>query len=201
MRTDLQPFCSNGADVRAYLRAPWKDGADVVASNGHIMIVIPGAAEDIDAQTPPNMAGAAARFDGYPRSGVITPMSSITLPPAERCWVCSGAGHYHTAKCKECGGEGEFKHGTHWYECKECDGDGFNRCHKSDPDAEQKPCHRCDGSGESSLNVAIGNAFFQRRYLALIAALPACSIETCGELGMAKFAFDGGYGFLMPVRA
>jgi hypothetical protein len=146
MRTDLQPFCSNGADERAYLRAPWKDGADVVASNGHIMIVIPGAAEDMDAETPPNMAGAAARFDGYPRSGVITPMSSITLPPAERCQVCGGA-------------------------------------------------------GESSLKVAIGNAFFQRRYLALLAALPACSIETCGELGLAKFTFDGGYGFLMPVRA
>jgi hypothetical protein len=200
MRTDLQPFCSNGSDPRAFLSAPWKDGADVVASNGHIMIVIPGAAEEADADTPPNMAGAAARFNGGTRSGILTPLSSITLPAAVRCQVCGGAGHFHTIECDECDGKGSFKHGSHWYECEECDGEGWKACSPQNPDANKKPCYRCDGSGESMVKVAVGGAQFQRRYLALLAGLPDCLLEVGDEHSMAKFTFAGGYGFLMPVR-
>lgn len=196
---DLNRFCANSIDPRAYLSTPFRDGDNVIATNGHIMVVVPGMAGDFPVAAS-NMAGMPARFNAATRSGVLTPLSSITLPDRVPCPVCGGKGHGHEVRCDECDGEGEFKHGSHWYECKECGGDCTKPCHESTPGAVKHACYRCNGFGEAFGRVTVADALFQRCYMALLATLPDCHIETAGPEGTAKFTFDGGYGFLMPCR-
>jgi len=42
---------------------------------------------------------------------------------------------------------------------------------------------------------------FAKHYLRLIASLPNCQIKTRGPTESACFKFDGGIGFLMPIRS
>lgn len=196
---DITRFCATGEDPRAYLATPFRDGDDVIATNGHIMVVVPGMPGEFPT-VQGNMVGGAARFNVATRSGVLTPLSNIALPEPVPCPNCAGKGHGYEVRCDECDGGGEFKHGSHWYECKACGGDCTKPCHESTPGAKKHDCHRCDGFGEAFAKVVVEEAPFQRRYLALIASLPNSAIETAGPEGTAKFTFDGGYGFLMPVR-
>ena len=40
---DLQRFCANESDPRPYLRAPFKRGSWVYATNGHVCVRVPAA--------------------------------------------------------------------------------------------------------------------------------------------------------------
>jgi hypothetical protein len=82
--------------------------------------------------------------------------------------------------------------------CEHCDG----KPAEPDEDGEFDNCYWCDGTGfNKKTPIRVGNAYFAKHYLRLIATLPACQIATFGETGRACFRFDGGIGFLMPVRS
>lgn len=196
---DITRFCATSEDPRHYLATPFRDGDEVVATNGHIMVVIPGMPGDYPA-APNNMIGMPARFNAGTRSGFVTPISSVTLPERVVCPACDGKGHRFQERCSDCAGEGEFQRGIHWYACQECGGNGTTPCSENTPGATKDACYRCNGFGEILARVPVADAVFQRCYIALLASLPQCSIETAGPEGTAKFTFDGGYGFLMPLR-
>lgn len=63
------------------------------------------------------------------------------------------------------------------------------------------PCEDCRGAGvvEKIKSVDINGVPFQRKYLALIKALPGCTISPSGQYP-AWFKFNGGDGLLMPMR-
>jgi len=195
---DLLKFCASNTDPRHYMSQPMREGADVVATNGHIMIVMPGMAGEFQ-PIPDNLRGKAQQFDAVARSERM-PLDIIHLPDRKECPICGGAGHHFEVVCPDCDGEGSFKHGLHWYECKECAGNGHCTADASDEDAKKTDCYRCDGSGEAYQAVYISDHLFQRRYLALIKSLPDAALEIGEPLTVSKFTFTGGYGFLMPCR-
>ena len=127
-------------------------------------------------------------------------MAEIALPAHEACRHCKGQGLAWEKACPECDGKGEFLHRTHWYECKGCTGGAVVSCPPTASGAKAVPCESCQGSGEAFQSVVVARALFQRRYLAMLADLPNCSLQPDGADGAAKFTFDGGYGFLMPCR-
>ena len=75
------------------------------------------------------------------------------------------------------------------------------------PDAIMEPCSECEhgcsecdnGFVEKIKSVDVGGIPFQRKYLALLAALPNCRISPDGQ-NAAWFKFDGGDGLIMPMR-
>ncbi|CAB4145126.1 hypothetical protein UFOVP891_9 [uncultured Caudovirales phage] len=76
-------------------------------------------------------------------------------------------------------------------ECKWCDGTGV--------DEEEEYCTACDGTGktESLEGLVVGNANFQKKYLALI---QGWEIVPIGANDPAWIRTDGADGILMPRR-
>lgn len=183
---DLKPFCAVN-DIRTYLNAPFVVDGQTVATNGQIMIRVQGV-DPAANQDAPIAQNVRTLFEKAYTDFVPLP----TLPKAQKCRVCKGAGFIEDADCKDCNGNGEFMHGVHEYECKNCDGMGTVgrvQCWDSE----------CDG-GFVRKAVQIGDATFSVRYLRLIAALPNARICTDGPHGTAAFVFDGGEGRVMPCR-
>ncbi|MEN7429198.1 hypothetical protein VA599_00485 [Chromobacterium sp. TRC.1.1.SA] len=186
MNIDLQQFCASKHDSRAWLHTPFTVGGKTGASNGHIMIELDAAG---DHPAPPANFNMAQVLDRIPTAG-YRPLPALPSPVFITCRTCRGQGHGR--ECASCDGEGEFEHHGHDYECKACDGEG----------ELAGECPDCNGTGqrEASIPVKIGEAFFQLRYLSLIAALPDAEIATAGPSGIAGFRFNGGRGALMPTR-
>jgi hypothetical protein len=168
----------------------------VYATNGHIAIRVK--------DDPELLVSDVVKFKSLPAMFVknVDEWGSIPeLPPIIPCKTCKGSGKQYKTRCDECDGDGNFDHGTHNYECKECD-DGWvesNVCTEN-----EVTCSTCDGSGEDifSQPIKVGIQSYQRRYLAMIAALPNSKIELTPELDkVALFTFDGGEGAIMPIRA
>jgi hypothetical protein len=82
-------------------------------------------------------------------------------------------------------------------ECDQCD----RKSSEPDEDGFVDSCYWCDGTGFNKKEaIAVGDAHFAKHYLRLIASLPDCQIATAGSGGRAFFRFNGGIGFLLPVR-
>jgi hypothetical protein len=84
--------------------------------------------------------------------------------------------------------------------CGNCDGDGEHYC-KGCEDFHE--CGKCGGEGRkyhpSPIN--IGLAKIDAKYLRKIAALPEARIENPSESNVAvAFKFNGGVGYVMPIR-
>lgn len=183
---DLKPFCAV-SDIRQYMLTPFVVDGQTIATNGQIMIRVQGV-DPAANQDAPIAQSVRALFEKVYSDFVPLP----TLPKAQKCRLCKGAGFIEDADCEDCDGRGEFMHGVHIYECQNCDGTGTTgrvQCRDSE----------CDG-GFVREPVKIGDATFSARYLRLIAALPNARICTDGPQGTAAFVFDGGDGRLMPMR-
>lgn len=214
---DLQPFCATGADPREHLRAPWKHGAFVYATNGVAAVRVPAESRPDITETPSNAPNAAAIFERtFERDG-----SFFLLPPVPaipECIECEGTGKVRAIKCPDCD-EGTFVRGRYAYECKNCEdsaaGPGWERVDDEAPEQAgevQRCCDFCDGRGYpvGIEQVKLGAALYDASYLALFAALPQVRIRPGDEctdnkydpkLTPAAFIFDGGQGLLMPRRA
>lgn len=187
------------ADIREYLRQPFRCSEGIVASNGHILVCVADDGGN-HPDGPKTMDPPVSKFrmnTGEPGREWFD-MSAITLPDREPCTYCGGSGYEHQEDCEDCDGEGEFEHGLHSYDCKACRGTG--KVDATPGQGEKVACYRCDGSGESQQTVRVGKALLQRRYLARIAELPSARIGTAGSLETVVFTFDGGFGAVMPVR-
>lgn len=197
---DIQRFCAAKGESRSYMRAPWTDDGKTVATNGFVMIALDQVLEGAAPATT-NMVGKVSEL--VAQTAAFTskyPIDTASMP-AIACPDCEGSGRMHEARCSECDGNGEFDHGSHTYSCKECDGNGallFATTRDADTSA---PCWPCKGSGFQSSRIVFGghDAGFDANYLRLIATLPNVQFVPGGPRDMARFEFDGGLGFLMPL--
>ena len=196
---DITQFCS-GKDPRDFMMKPWRSGNWIVASNGHVIVLVPDEGGEYAAE-PEVMEGKIAKFEAEYLGGIEwLDVSSITLPDPVKCTDCSGSGYLYVMDCLECDGEGEFEHGSHDYECKECDGAGQVTSKWKFDDSKKEPCARCRGSGTTYQPVKVGNTFAQRQYIEKLAKLPNCRLSPDGDHNPMPFVFDGGRGWLMPCR-
>jgi hypothetical protein len=199
---DITRFClAEGlGDTRVYLRRPMQFGDQVLASDGSILVCIPGRFGHEEA--PSHVRDGARRIEQIIKNTQLTwkPADSIELPPPEPCSACDGSGIVYWVDCDDCCGDGEFLKGRHYYRCKECDGKGYFVAKHASHGARAQPCRICEGSGASIQPVTVGEVRVQRRYLAAIAQLPGAQVAPSHE-GTLVFVFDGGgWGALAPLR-
>lgn len=198
---DLSRFLATEYDPRTYLQEPmrWKDG--LVASNGHILIVLPNhKGAEHATRMPEKVANGIADFSAIERTTAPVPLSSLDLGEAVPCPSCRGAGSTYRRGCPTCLGDGCIERDTQLIACPDCGGEGDQTCSKYAEGANLWTCWVCEGFGQDYQPLLINDTPLQRKYLALIANLPNSHIQTAGPIAPARFTFDGGYGFLMPCR-
>lgn len=218
MTIDLKRFCAKEEDPREYLRAPWRDGAWVYATNGHYLL-------RVAADTMPD----AVPRDKHPDGGALfrkhledrTGLDFLVMPPLPKlkpCADCGGKGQVRAIKCADCV-DGEFKHGNYTYTCQNCDespaGAGWehlNAWNETRSNEVLRDCISCDGLGhniQEHRGMAVGEASYAVVYLAMLAKLPQvriCPGEPANTKDWSKqpipavFTFDGGHALLMPRR-
>ena len=194
----IHKFTAQGNDIRFYLTKPCLHDGQLYASNGHILVVT----EQDDSVVCIDDTGLAHRAEeivsGYYRQMKVFPPLDLQLPEATQCMVCNGLGK--TKICKTCEGEGVT------YVGRESEFDAAITCSACDgrsewPDESGDPCWHCDGTGNGFQSIKIGNAYFQRRYLALLQTLPGIHFLPDDDPSkLAYFRFEGGFGALMPCR-
>lgn len=198
---DLQKFCAGGDDQRTHLRQPWRAPVGIVATDGAVLIVVSETTGDVAEYRPGVHPNVSKMLNDNPVSGPWIALDSIELPPKTVCVRCNGGGQLWTLECPDCGGDGEFDHGSHNYTCRECNGAGVMRDSSPFDGAYPGTCQDCRGDGAAIQPVELpGGTCFQRRYLALLADLPGCEIAPPSTWKAARFRFDGGEGLLMPCR-
>lgn len=215
---DLHKFCAGERDPREYLRAPWRQGQWVYATNWHLVIRVPAAAMPDAVEGGPKHPNTAAMFAKHLESGdrEFLPMPAIDAPTV--CGYCGGKVKVWAVTCPDCE-DGTFMHGDHEYDCKNCDGSdagpGWLDSSNDNPEAVEKQCHHCDFNGYSLVGNGcqqLGPAHYANVYLWHFAQFPKCRIcpgdpvpipgfiEPAGRPAPAAFIFDGGQGLLMPTR-
>lgn len=104
---DLTPFC-NPDCPREELRQPFSDGAFTYATDGYVIVRVPGKLTDVT--EPPFTSNISTIFDGIDTHAYADPIT-ITVPPGqertETCPQCEGTGLAHDCPtcrcdCKEC---------------------------------------------------------------------------------------------------
>ena len=103
---DLRPFCANEFEVRIGLHKPWRDGAWVYATNGHMVVRVPANTQDApprnSATQPKNPPEMFSKFlDGMEGDFLLLP----PLPADVVCDFCGGGGAADDGdECPECFG-------------------------------------------------------------------------------------------------
>jgi hypothetical protein len=198
---DLNKFCSKSM-LRMQLHLPWSVGDFSFATNGYIIVRVPGR---------PNIAGRddapkaeklfADHLSGKAPTGSPPDISAFK---SETCPACLGSGA--VMPCDDCEGEGV----THGEECDACEGEGLTAIPDGEDPKDQEECLICDGSGSvfdlprgnhTSVEVAPGH-YVAARYLAVLNSLPSTvwNIADRASDSPIPFWFDGGDGLLMPTR-
>lgn len=123
MTIDLKLFCAAADDYRSHLHTPALTAHGICATNGHILICVPGTdAPDI---WDGSLKKAMDFYAALPVSAdAVAIDDTLILPPLTPCPCCSGSGYIWQMPCDECNGKGGHTHGRNWYECLECDGEG-----------------------------------------------------------------------------
>lgn len=190
----IKKFCKR-EDIRELTLHPWKVGGFVVATNGHIAIRVAAFGDLllVDAEMKKNPIPKC--IDDAKAPGLEL-FSIPALPEPHTCEKCNGSGIAHV--CEDCDGEGVLiKKSGNEIDCPAC------KCSGQVPEGngDEIECWFCDGRGEEPYQaIQIGDGHFDRRYLAMIAALPNARIAPNGPKDVAYFTFDGGDGALMPMR-
>ena len=183
---DLQAFCATESIQASFLRPFAVDGY-TVATNGQIMIRVPGVADGVEELTDKSKLADSVRKLFARQYDDFVPLPAI--PKRKACEECKGTGRLAEDDCDDCNGMGTFTHGRHEYECEECEGTGR---------IKDVYCFKCNGQGEPFTSVQVGADKFQAKFLRMIAGLPGVRISVPGGFGTAAFVFDGGDGRLMP---
>lgn len=201
----LEALCPSD-DPRSWMHQPFTAAGMRAATNGHMVIALhqtspgedtPGIAKNLPELLTKALAAATEPGREWTR------LDSITLPERRECKPCEGQGHVYVTKCPDCDGEGDFQHGSHWYECKECHGNGTTKsAEPKSPDHTPTTCRHCAGTGEHPKPAAAVGTHYGSHYLRLLASLPNCEItppET--PLAFTFCRFDGGIAVVMPRLA
>lgn len=102
---DLLRFCASITHPHSHLHKPMRMGADVVATNGHILIRLTDAAGNFP-DAHPSVSGFLANAANGHFLGTPCKVAVLTVPPATKCPVCGGAGYHYWVRCDECDGDG-----------------------------------------------------------------------------------------------
>ncbi|RVU32676.1 hypothetical protein [Neptunomonas marina] len=170
---DLKHWCAGEDDRRTYLREPMLHKGFAVATNGHVIILVPVLEGSSAGLATPN-AGVARFIDahGFTEMQELNPLSdSIQSPEMSTCTECEGTGHVTDLTCRECNGKGtvEFENAYNDYkvECASCNGSGKTRL--------AGECTACNATGKRYRDhdfVDIEGIKIQPKYFNLLKSLP-----------------------------
>lgn len=185
------------------------------ATNGFLLVWVPQP-YDYDRPQDATLAASLEKMLGQARdaaanryfTGAWIDVASIRLRHDE-CPRCEGAGFIHTRTCGDCGGDGVFRHGRHYYDCKECDSEGSIVTPAAHGAGDT--CHWCYGSGLRSgpTDFAITGwpgKTANQSLVKLLAMLPGAQLRheplehQIKSDPLIPVRFDGGVGVLMPLR-
>jgi len=197
---NLQPFCAGPDELRYYLQNPWRQDGRIFATNGHIMIAIDDDGRECGEAPNDAVQRSCLRYVSQ-LADTYLPIDKFPLPPVEPCPSCV-AGKVMAniiEPCRECDGSGDTQCDMgHDHDCPDCNGTGdIETGEKAEDD-----CADCSGTGENAVQaVRVFGAHVNRKYLALIAALPDAEI---GIMDVSDkpipFRFTGGNGVVMGLR-
>lgn len=193
---DLKPFCSTDVN-RVALTVPFNRDGFTYACDGRIAIRVNQRELSTDS------AGVnMLQLGDYQPHGYAFDIPALPdAPPPTKCERCAGTGRVR--KCPDCDGDGTK-------ECPECGNeDDCRRCGGSgslgpaDNVTSGVHCFSCEGTGagkQELQTVMVGPASYDTKYLRMIAALPNAKLWITDEFSACFFQFDGGCGYLMPMR-
>lgn len=196
MSIDLKAFCAQPDFGRYVIEFPFKQGEHVYATDGRVLVRVSG-------DTPFERPADANAGLVPPDPTKVGPWNQNKLSDADFVLVLGlNIPPVRVETCPDCEGMKAVKYGT---------ATTITPCAEDDPDAQT--CENCDGHGQITHNdrVAVGENSLSNRYLYLIATLPNCRIGTKRtapqdsrhdklDYGPVPFIFDGGCGYLMPMK-
>jgi len=203
-RDYIQKFCANPeSDIRLYLTKPVRLHDQLIASDGHILIVT-DFDPDVELCEVDKLICASHEIrngclfvqDDAPTA--FHPIHDLPLPEPELCPTCQGRGAYQ--HCTHCDGSGDEPDDEFLAACDKCGGAG----HLLTDLQPQVVCIDCDGYKFKRTQVfPVLDGHFSRRYIELLQSLPGIEFATNPGnpiRGVAYFRFTSGYGALMPCR-
>lgn len=208
MTINLARYCANETDPREYLRAPFRLGTWVYATNGHVCVRVASAMAP-DITTAPDGAPAADKLFA---AALEAPGEFVTMPDIEaplECTYCEGAGLVAALRCTHCDGDGTFTHDGIKYDCKICldtsngapTGWVQQDAKAGDEGYTSKVCDFCDGIGHFQAAHALGGINFNHAYLWWMAQLPQVRVKLpATNEKAAVFIGDGFQALVMPRR-
>jgi len=202
----LEDFCGSEDDPRWILHTPFTFGEWTYATDGAIAVRVPAMPDYPMAGADHKIAAKCADF--FEKTTPVEPlpgMPAFERPMPKLCDCCDGNGS--VTECAACRGEGGDYNDVEneWSDCDECNGRGFF------PGGAVK-CEECNGEGNLKwmTPVRIGENWITLHYLERIERLPSLRAGWLPFDGgypveanqkILRFAFDGGEGLLMPIRA
>lgn len=189
---ELQPFCSE-SDLRPNMQKPWSRDGFTFATDGRILVRVSSTEYPVAENEAAPEASDAGPFNHNSLETEWIPVPDIPEPMFSDCRKCKGTGK--SDKCRECCGDGRHECDCgHEHDCGECDGTGYSWF------AEK--CDNCEnGKVEETQQVAVGEAVVNAVYLRKIADLPNPEFARPTEWDKPiAFKFNGGVGYLMPMR-
>lgn len=193
---DLQKFCSQD-DTRTNINKPFSQGVYTYATNNHVIIRVPRL-PDVPEQIENKVDVASIeKFIGdYPYYSI----PDTAKPTKNECPLCDGTG---TVKvCPECDGTGKLTftsaYNDYDVDCESCNGTGFTVFGKIEP----TQCPKCEGSGKIirwERSRASGR-LYNNQYLSWLKELPECLLAEAKGYDPAHFKFNGGDGWIMPLK-
>jgi DNA-directed RNA polymerase subunit RPC12/RpoP len=196
---DLMQFAGKG-DPREYMRRPIPCAGGAFATNGHVMIFVPGATAEDPSPMPPKFVEVAEEYRLKALTlnpPAWTPAAALPLEGELQCVNCDGIGRISSRDCDECDGDGFFVHVRHEYSCQECQGEGVIETPTA---TEGEECPSCGGSKIQPEPVQLGDVTglgISTRYLYQLRQLPDCELAWADNV--IAFRFTGGCGVVMPM--
>lgn len=200
---DIKRFCATN-DIRQFLNQPFKLDGRVVASNGHVIIVVTDEGNNNYEELSHNRDGVlktVKRIEAVTQWHALD-KDSLTFPELSECGVCKGMGKAIKEDCEECDGEGEAvaenDFSTYHVKCASCDGEGY---HSTPSDIETCPC--CYGEGTvypQWSRVSVMGRDFHSNYLRLIINEPDLQVNVNAEAGILFFKTAGAVGAINGMR-
>lgn len=150
---NLQPFCADADEPRAWMRSTVACDGWTVATNGAALIAVPAGVEC----APVANVDRVATLAGIMRRAIASAADETAarvcaadlVPELAECLRCAGAGVLRERNCDDCDGRGEFVHGINSYDCKSCHGHGTIELRVYSDDASAQTCSSCRGTGRS----------------------------------------------------
>lgn len=173
---DLTPYCSTD-DTRMNLHLPWRVGGFVYATDGRIIVRVsadlyPHVAERPEAPKKPTEDKSMFPWDHHHLD------VSLWRTPPKDMLLCN-----HPV-------------------CAECKGTGVHKCHQCDNEHECGACHAWGRLGTIG-HIDIGPVRLSSLYSYLLCLLPEVELwidPRNDSIDSVPFRFEGGLGYVMPVR-